>query len=185
MRTHIIAAVALAGASVLTLNAQSGQPQQRPDQQRPPQEQQRPAERAGDTTQRSGQNAGQTVTVTGCLKVEKDVAERRATTGNRPAGSDYVLTHVKMSPGSTTSGIGLASMYELEGNNTELQKHVNHQIEVTGTLSMGNQMGNRGAAAAGATGAGRSGGSQAAANADLAQLRATSIKMVSATCPAQ
>jgi hypothetical protein len=92
-------------------------------------------------------------------------------------GEDYVLTNVKMAQGSATSGIGLAAMYEIDGiSDAELQKHVNHQVEITGTLSRGDAQGTRGGAAAA--------GSAAAANADLPSLSGTSLKMVSATCPA-
>jgi hypothetical protein len=158
MRTHLIAIAALVGAGALSLNAQSGQPPQTQQQQ------QRPADaRGGDTTQRAGQNAGdQAITVTGCLKAEKDVAGRRPNMAERAGiGDDFILTNVKMSQASTTSGMGLAAMYEIEGlGESELQKHVNHQVEIVGRLSMGNQMGNRGAAAGGAnrgTGTGATG----------------------------
>jgi hypothetical protein len=78
-------------------------------------------------------------------------------------------------------------MYEIEGiAEGELQKHLNHQVEVTGTLTTGVAMGNRGAAPATNPGAERREGTpQSATNADLPQLRATSLKMVAASCPAQ
>jgi hypothetical protein len=195
---------ALVGASALTINAQTPTAQSRPE----PQQQQQPRT-TGDTTQRAGQNANtQSVTVTGCLKAEKDVPGRRPNAAERAGVTDdYILTNVKMAQGSATSGIGLAAMYEIEGvAEAELQKHLNHQVEITGSLTTGNAMGNRGAAAsgttgatgttgtagttgstgtAGTTGAARSGGNQAGANADLPELRASSIKMVAATCTAQ
>jgi hypothetical protein len=196
MRTHLIAIAALVATSALPTSAQnpSPNPPQPPQQQQP-----RPTERQGDTTQRTGANT-QAITVTGCLKAEKDVPGRQPNVAERAGVTeDYILTNVKMAQGSPTSGIGLASMYEIEGvSENELQKHLNHQVEIMGSLDTGNQMGNRGAAAGGATSGtatGTSGtgaatgstarsGNQAGANADLPQLRATSIKMVSATCPA-
>ena len=61
MRTRLITMAALAMSGALTLSAQTPQ--------RPPQ---------GDTTQRTGAaEKAQAVTVTGCLKAEKDVPGRR------------------------------------------------------------------------------------------------------------
>jgi hypothetical protein len=192
MQTRFFAIAALVGASAFAVNAQT--PQQPPEQQRPTQQQQ---PRTGDTTQREQQATNQTVTVTGCLKAEKDVPGRRPNVAERAGVTeDYILTSVKMSPASQTSGIGLAQMLEIEGiAESELQKHLNHQVEVTGRLSQGNMQGNRGASATGSTGATgtpatqREGtqrqDNQASANADLPQIQATSIKMVAATCPAQ
>ena len=185
MRTHLIAIAALVGGT-LTVNAQT------PQTQKPQPQQQRPTDtRPGDTTQRAGQAQNtQTVTVTGCLKPAGDVAggsktaSGSGTMASNPSntnrggpGGNFVLTSVKMAQGSATSGIGLASSYQISGiADAELQKHVNHQVEITGTLSRGDAQGNRGAAAAP--------GSAAAANADLPNLMGTNLKMVSATCPA-
>jgi hypothetical protein len=164
---------ALVGASALTINAQTPQsrpqqPQQRPDVARP----------ADDAQRTSQAGTPQVITVTGCLKAEKDVPGRRPNIAERAGVTeDYILTSVKMAQSSTTSGIGLAEMYEIEGlAEADLQKHLNHQVEITGSLATGNAMGNRGASAAA--------GSQASANADLPQLTATSVKMLAATCPA-
>ena len=157
-----MAALAMSGA--LTLSAQT--PQRPPDPQ-------------GDTTQRAATAAkAQVVTVTGCLKAEKDVPGRRPNAAERAGVTDdYILTNVKMDPKSTTSGIGLASSYEIEGiAEAELQKHLNHQVQIVGTLTPGNAQGNRGAAAAT--------GSAASANADLPQLHGTTLTMLAATCPA-
>ena len=172
MRTRFLAVAALVGASALTINAQ--QPPQPP--------------RTGDTTQRTAAAAAdQAITVTGCLKAEKDVPGRRPNAAERAGVTeDYILTSVKMAPGSTTSGIGLAAMYEIEGiAEAELKKHLNHQVEITGTLTTGTAMGTRGTAPATNPGAEkREGTPQSTTNADLPELRASSLKMVSATCPA-
>lgn len=165
MRTRLMTIAALAMSGAIALSAQQ-----------PPQ---RPPDPQGDTTQRADAAAkAQVVTVTGCLKAEKDVPGRRPNVAERAGVTeDYILTNVKMASSSTTSGIGLASSYEIEGiAEDELQKHLNHQVEIVGTLSPGNAQGNRGAAAAA--------GSAAAANADLPQLQATTLKMLAATCPA-
>lgn len=165
MRTRLLTMAALAMSGALTLNAQT--PQRPPDPQ-------------ADTTQRAAEAAkAQVVTVTGCLKAEKDVPGRRSNVPEHAAGAaeKFILTNVKMAPGSTTSAIGLASTYGLEGiADAELQKHLNHQVQIVGTLLPGDAPGNRGAAAAP--------GSAAAANADRPQLHGTTLTMLAATCPA-
>lgn len=188
MRTRFFAIAALVSATALAVNAQTPQqqqPEQRPQQQRPTPQ---PQPKTGDTTQRETQANAQTVTVTGCLKAEKDVPGRRPNVAERAGVTeDYILTNVKMAQGSQTSGIGLASMLEVEGiAEGELQKHLNHQVEVTGTLTRGNMQGNRGTAPATNPGAERREGTpQSTTNADLVEIQATGIKMLAATCPAQ
>ena len=165
MRTRLLTMAALAMSGALTLNAQT--PQRPPDPQ-------------GDTTQRAAEAAkAQVVTVTGCLKAEKDVPGRRQNAPESAAAATekFVLTNVKMAPGSTTSAIGLAPTYGIAGiADAELQQHLNHQVQIVGTLAPGDAHGNRGAAAAP--------GSAASANADLPQLHGATMTMLAATCPA-
>jgi len=66
--------------------------------------------------------------------------------------------------------------YQLEGSATELEKHVGHQIEVTGTID---RNATAGGAAAGAAG---SASSRSGANPSL---KVTSVKMVSSTCTSE
>ena len=176
MRTRFLTMAALVSAGALTLNAQQARPTTQPPQ-------------TGDTTQRAAAAAAdQVITVTGCLKAEKDVPGRRPNAAERAGVTeDYLLTSVKMAPGSKVAGIGVAATYEIEGiAEAELQKHLNHQVEVTGTLTTGNAMGNRGTAPTTNPGAERRQGTpQSTTKADLPQIQATSLKMVSATCPAQ
>jgi hypothetical protein len=174
MRTRLLTVAALVSASALTINAQ----QTRPNQQQPP--------RTGDTTQRTtAAAADQPITVTGCLTAEQNAAANPNAGARAGATDKFILTSVKMASGSTTSGIGLAPRYQVDGlAAAELQKHLNHQVEITGTLTTGNAMGNRGRAPETNPGAEkRQGTPQSTANADLPQLQATSLKMVSATCP--
>src|SRR5262245_56485570 len=131
MRTRLLTAAisAMSLAGVMTLNAQVPRPAQ---PQQPQTERQRPMT---DDRQRPTTTAGQVVTVTGCLKEEKDVTGRKESAAVRGhLDNDYVLTNVKMAEGSSTSGIGLATMYEIKGLDSQLKDHLNHQIEVTGTL---------------------------------------------------
>lgn len=162
MRTRLmtltVSAMSLAG--MMTLNAQAPRPAQ-PAQ--PPQtERQRPMT---DDRQMPAATAGQVVTVTGCLKEEKDVPGRKESAAVRGhMDNDYVLTNVKMAAGSATSGIGLATMYEIKGIDSQLKDHLNHQIEVTGTLDPAK--------------------TSTSATADIRDLNATSVKMLSQTCTA-
>jgi hypothetical protein len=164
MRTRSFAIAALVTAGALTLNAQTPTPQApspNPQTTRPADQQPRP----GDTTQRAGAAAGQTITISGCLKAEKDVPGLKPNVAERAGVTeDYILTAVKMSPASATSGIGLAMMYEIEGvGEDELKKHLNHQVELTGRI----------------TDAKTTAGSD-----DVPDFQATSLKMVAATCAA-
>ncbi len=162
MRTHFIAIAALVGAGTFSLNAQTPQT---PTPQTPQQQQQRPAEpRTGDATQRAGQAGNmQTVTLTGCLKKEADVAGLTPNPAERVGVTDdYILTEAKMAQDSKVSGLAVGSMYELEGiTEAELQKHINHQVEVTGTIQ-----------------------GTATASDRTPGFKATGLKMVSASCPA-
>ena len=167
MRTRFIAIAALVTAGTLTLSAQSPNPQAppspNPQTSRPTDQQPRP----GDATQRAGAAAGQTITISGCLKAEKDVPGLKPNVAERAGVTeDYILTTVKMSPSSTTSGMGLATMYEIEGiGEDELKKHLNHQVELTGRITDTK--------------------TATATSDDVPDFQATSLKMVSATCQAK
>jgi hypothetical protein len=157
MRTHSMMIAALVAAGALTVNAQTPQtPPQNP--QTPP-----PQPRTGDTTQRTATPAPeQAITITGCLKEEKDVPALKPNVAER-AGitEDYVLTGVKMAQGSAVSGIGVATSYEIEGiAEAELKKHLNHQVELTGVITQATPTGDD----------------------KTPDFRATSLKMVSASC---
>jgi hypothetical protein len=168
MRTRLMTATitAITVAGVISLNAQApptttAAPQAQPQAQKPVSDTQRPTT---DPQAPAAQASGQMLTITGCLKEEKDVPGLNPNVAER-AGitEDYILTNVKMAASSTVSGIALAPRYELEGiDKSELKKHVNHQVEISGTIT------------------------QAAPQGDdkTADFRGTSIKMLSATCAA-
>jgi hypothetical protein len=158
MSTKLLA-VAIAAAASMTVNAQA--PQNPPTPQPPD----RPSPTATQVPNR-GTPANATITISGCLKDEKDVPGLKPNAVER-AGvtNDYILTDVKMSPSSGVSGIGIATKYEIEGiAEAELKKHVNHQVELTGQVVQPE------------TGAPAD---------DAPDFKATSLKMVSATCGAK
>src|SRR5688572_30849320 len=96
MRTRLMMTAALVMTGALTLSAQT--PQRPPD---PPQRPITPP--AGDTTQRATAQADQIVTVTGCLKHEKDVAGLTPNPAERVGvTNDYILTEVKMADRKST-----------------------------------------------------------------------------------
>jgi hypothetical protein len=161
------------------------------------------------TTSQPGQRtagAGDaTFTVTGCLKEEKDVPGRQPNVAERAGmGEDYVLTNAKITQGSPTQGLGSATTFDLDGDNSELKKHINHQVEIQGRMRMAGGTGmTGGTGATGTTGTGTTGtgttgtggtgttgtgttgaaGRTGAAN-NTPEIDVTSVKMVAATCPA-
>jgi len=157
MNTRLLT-VAMAAAASMTLFAQA--PQSAPTPQSPD----RPSPPATQVPNRATP-ANAPITISGCLKEEKDVPALKPSAVER-AGitNDFVLVDVKMSPSSSVSGIGISTKYEIEGiAEAELQKHVNHQVELTGQIV------------------------QAPASApadDAPDFKATSLKMLSATCGA-
>lgn len=163
MRTRLMTAALAAFATAATLNAQAPQAPATP-QAPPPAERQQP-QTATDVQQPRATATSQVITIAGCLKEEKDVAGLTPNVAERAGVTeDFVLTNAKMAASSTVSGIALASRYEVEGiAEAELKKHVNHQVEITGTITQA-----------------------AATDADpTADFRGTSIKMLSATCAAE
>ena len=104
----------------------------------------------------------QTLTITGCLKPENDVPGLKPDSLEKLGTNlDFILTNAKMAQGSSVSGIALEPNYEIEGVNwAELLKHINHQIEVTGSIS---DPGNK-------------------EKTDAPDFKATSFKMVSISC---
>jgi hypothetical protein len=153
MRNSLMTAtiMAMSVAGLITVNAQSS-----PSAPNPPQ---------------STANAGQNVSVTGCLRDHRDAA---GTPGNRGTGSstsgtsaansgqNFVLMNAKMAQGSSASGIGSVSTIHIQGlSDAEMKKHVGHQVEVMGRLSASStsgtaatRSGTTGATGSGATGSG-------------------------------
>jgi hypothetical protein len=116
---------------------------------------------------------GGTITIAGCLKAEKDVPGLTPDVAERAGmGEDYILTSARIKPAGTapaadTAPRGAAAvMYKITGlDAAELKKHLNHQVELTGRLED---------AAAGAA---------AKPSEKVKDFKATSLKMVAATCP--
>ena len=148
-------AIGMLSAASVTLGAQAPQtsPTPQPPDNRQPTITQTPTR---------AQPANPTMTISGCLLQEKDVAGLKPNVAERTGVTeDYILTDVKMSPSSSVSGIAVSTKYEIEGiAEDELKKHLNHQVELTGQIT------------------------QAAATSSdsTPDFRATSLKMLAATC---
>ena len=162
MRTRLMTAAvpALAIAGMITLNAQT--PQTPPPQPQAQPAAERPQPATDVQTPAAGGQVSQMITISGCLKEEKDVAGLKPNVAERAGVTeDYILTEVKMAPSSTVSGIAVASRYEIEGiAEADLKKHLNHQVEITGTITQ----------------------PAAAGNDPTPDFKGTTLKMVSATC---
>ena len=108
--------------------------------------------------------ANPTMTIAGCLQQEKDVPGLQPNVAERAGVTeDYILTNVKMSPSSSVSGIAVSTKYEIEGiAEAELKKHLNHQVELTGQITQ----------------------AEPTSSDATPDFRATSVKMLAATCNA-
>jgi hypothetical protein len=118
------------------------------------------------------------VTISGCIEnAPASAAAAPGAPGAAGAAKEekFVLANAKASAGTSASSSpgapggavgtsGSASRYELDGQSAELTKHLNHQVEITGTV----QPASAGAAAGAAPAA--------------PKLMVSSVKMVAATC---
>ena len=129
MNTHLMS-LAFAAAASVTISAQA--PQSAPTPQPPD----RPSPTITQTPTRATP-ANPVMTISGCLQQrEPGRTAPPANTAERAAMvEDYILSNVKMSPGSTVEGIGVSTKYEVRGIiEAELKKHLNHQVELVGQI---------------------------------------------------
>jgi hypothetical protein len=105
--------------------------------------------------------------ITGCIQAAPPAA---AGAGGAPAAaatSKFDLANAKVvsgGPVGTAGAAATAMRYRLEGDEKTISPHVNHQVEITGTITPAT------AGTAGATAA-------------TPMLKVESVKMVAATCP--
>jgi hypothetical protein len=158
MSTRLLTA-AIAAAASMTVYAQA------PQSATTPQSPDRPNPTVTQVPNRA-MPANPAITISGCLKEEKNVPALKPSLVEKAGiGNDFVLTDVKISPSSAVSGIGVSTKYEIEGiADAELTKHLNHQVELTGQIMEPDP------------------GVPAK---DAPDFRATSLKMLAATCVAQ
>lgn len=131
MTRHIVAAFgAVALATVTTVGAQTPPPPRQPpapNAQKPPQH----------------QMANTPVSMTGCLKPwdESTMGTPPVSGTTTPAEAQFVLTDVEHDKTSdrVTTGTGMAHptfVIKAKDGSVNLAPHVNHKIQVTGTLTM-------------------------------------------------
>jgi hypothetical protein len=119
---------------------------------------------AGQANPQSGQaNQGRSASQTG-------------TTASSQSGQRFVLNNARMSASGAAgrSAVGTtgtaATSYQLDGQTAEVSKHLNHQVEITGTVQSSPASATGSASAAqGSTAAGPT-------------LRVTSVRMLASTC---
>ena len=143
------------------------------------------ADRPSTSAQASGQ--GKSVTISGCIQ-NAPAASAGASAGGAQAsaGSKFVLADAKMSGGSSSSAVGTtgtaSTRYQLEGEEKAISPHVNHQVEITGTLEGTSASAGASSSGSSSSGAACAGASRSASASAGPTLKVTSVKMVSATC---
>ncbi len=216
MKKHILAVCSAVAISGISLGAQQLPPQPQPLPQTPPTNQtpppeptQRPTEPAARPTEPAARQtspvsdmARTATTVTGCLKTWDSRTMAPATGSGSGAGSaasavatkpatpgasaQFVLSNIDRSGAAARSG---ASSFLLKTSdaNVSFSQHLNHKVEVTGTLSdaaIGTP--SPSASSTGATPrADRDASASGRVSADdmkLPTLNVTALKMVSPTC---
>jgi hypothetical protein len=146
-------------------------PQPAAESQQPGPEAQAPAEQRRQPAP-AAPRAADKVTISGCIQ------NAPASSADAAASSKFVLAKGKMAGGAAgsssavgTSGITSAgTQYRLDGDEKALSPHLNHQVEITGTVQN---------TSASATGAANAAPGSAAAGPTL---KVDSVKMVSAKC---
>ena len=101
----------------------------------------------------AGAQAASKVTISGCIQ---NAPTASATPGGAAAPSGpaakWVLANAKAAAGGSavgTAGSATATRYQLEGEEKAITPHVNHQVEITGTVQPAGAGAAAGAAAAG------------------------------------
>lgn len=135
--------LALAGAAF----AQTPTPQPTPAPQPAPRAD---AHAAHDAAQHLRAMNGKTVTLTGCLLREQQVEGQTPNVAERAdMAPDYILTNVQVrttepaGSGATgtpaaAAGAGGLKVKLVQVDNDQMRAHLNHQVEVTGRLEVGN-----------------------------------------------
>ena len=163
---NILTAIVVASTFVVGVAAQGHKPVT-PSQQ-PVTPSQQPATQDKEPTTRAQQPPATAakVTIAGCVQAAP-AAPPAGGAPAAPAASKFDLANAKVvssAPVGTTEAASTAMRYRLEGDEKTISPHLNHQVEITGTLSPAT-------ATSGAT-------ATAAPT-----LKMESLKMVAAICP--
>ena len=166
-------------ASVLGVVGVAAQDQPAPPSQQPATQREQPAAQgeqpAAPTRQQpapAARQAPEKVTISGCI--QNAPAAGAGATASAATAPKFVLAKGKMVSGAAGSAVGTSGTtatvmeYRLDGEDKTLSPHLNHQVEITGTVQ------------ASATGAANAAPGAAAAGPTL---KVDSVKMIAATCP--
>jgi hypothetical protein len=158
---NIVAGVFVASSLVLSVAAQGQQPATPQGEQPTTQGQPQPP----PTAQKPAIGQLGKVTIGGCIQNAPPAAPAADAALSAPAASKFDLANAKVVSGAPvgTAGSATATRYRLEGDEKTISPHLNHQVEITGTVSP-----------AATTGAG-------AAAAPM--LKVETVKMIAAKCP--
>jgi hypothetical protein len=119
--------------------------------------------------------APEKVTISGCI--QSAPAGGAGATASAATAPKFVLAKGKMVGGAAGSAVGTSGTtstvadYRLDGEDKTISPHLNHQVEITGTVQR---------SSASATGAANAAPGSAAAGPTL---KVDSLKMIAATCP--
>ena len=117
----------------------------------------------------AGAQAASKVTISGCIQNAPTASATPGGAAPSPSApaAKWVLANAKAAAGASavgTAGSATATRYQLEGEEKTISPHVNHQVEITGTVQPAGAGAAAGAAAAGP------------------MLKVESLKMIAAKC---
>jgi hypothetical protein len=153
-----VLALLVASSLVIVTAAQDQAPGGAPRPQQPGAQGEQPRP-APPSTQRptapSGAQAASKVTISGCIQNAPTASATPggATPSAGGAAAKFVLANAKAATGAgavgTAGAAATATRYQLEGEEKTISPHVNHQVEITGTVQPAGAGAAAGAAAAG------------------------------------
>jgi hypothetical protein len=168
----VVSAIFVASALAVGLSAQgqppatqSQPPADRPEQAAPREPQPAAPREAQPAAPREPQAATAQltkVTIGGCIQNAPAAAPAAGAAPSSPAASKFELANAKMvtsGPVGTTGAAAPVTRYRLDGDEKTITTHLNHQVEITGTVGP-------------------------ALGTAAPMLKVDSVKMVAATCPA-
>ena len=162
---NVACGIVIASSLAVGLSAQA--PGQQPAQGQPTTREQ-PATQGGDQSAPRAQQPATTqvtkTTISGCIQDAPPAAPSAANAPSPPAAAKFELANAKMvtaGPVGTAGTTTAAVRYRLEGEDKVITPHLNHQVEITGTVSP----------------------ASATTGAAAPMLKVDTVKMVAATCP--
>lgn len=132
---NILPVLFVASSLAVGVAAQGPPPQAPSEPQQPATRSEQPAPSAQKpaTTQ-----AASKVTMSGCIQAAPPAAAAPGAPAAKPAESKFDLASAKVVSGEavgTTGSAATATRYRLEGDEKTISTHLNHQVEITGTVS--------------------------------------------------